>query len=182
MPVLPAWIVVGVVGVLLLYKRLRPHRWGRISGRVLLLSTGLVYVIFVGQGLAIRRVDVAIINGEMVQAAYYIRDHLPPTELLALHDIGAVGYFAPRPLIDIAGLITPAVIPIVTDGDALWAYLQAQDARYLLGFPDQLPHDNPQDARLCPLYTTNAAITQQVGQPNMTLYRLAWDGQCNKTP
>jgi hypothetical protein len=55
--------------------------------------------------------------------------------VVAAHDIGALGYFAPRPLIDLAGLVSPEVIPFMTDGDALGDYVVEKDADYLVVFP-----------------------------------------------
>lgn len=177
-PALPALVVVGVPGLLALLHAARRHLLPRILTRALAGAALLLYLFFIVQGAIIYRVDVAIIDGEMVTAAHWLRDQVPPTDLLAVHDIGAVGYFAPRPLLDIAGLISPEVIPIVTDPAALWALLEARQARYLLAFPNQIPGRNPADPRLCPVFVTGAAITQQVGEPNMTIYRLAWSGDC----
>jgi hypothetical protein len=42
--------------------------------------------------------------------------------LIAAHDIGALGYFGQRNLLDLAGLISPEVIPFIRDEDRL-AYL-----------------------------------------------------------
>jgi hypothetical protein len=178
-PALPALVVMGVLGTIWLLRWSNRALMPRLGARVLALATIFLYTIFVAWGVQIYRVDVAIIDGEMVTAAYWMRDNLPETELLAIHDIGAVGYFAPRPLLDVAGLISPEVIPLIDKPDALWAYLEANGATYFFGFPDQLPGRDPHDPRLCPVYSTNAAITQNIGQPNMTLYRLAWDATCD---
>ncbi len=114
----------------------------------------------------------------MVTAAKWIRDNLPEDELLAIHDIGAVGYYAPRPMVDVAGLINPEVIDYIGDPDALWAYLEAQGAEYFFGFPDQIPGGDPDDDRLCLIYSTDAEATLKAGHPNMALYKIAWDATC----
>jgi hypothetical protein len=178
-PALPALIVIGVIGTIWLLRWSNRLFLARIGVRVLALSTVLVYLIFVAWGIQIYRVDVAIIDGEMVAGAYYIRDNLPEDELLAIHDIGAVGYFAPRPMLDVAGLVSAEVIPLIDNPDAMWSYLEANGADYFFGFPDQIPGRNANDPRLCLVYATDAEITRQVGQPNMALYRLAWDATCD---
>src|SRR5690606_1423380 len=94
--------------------------------------------------------DVRIIDEEMVTAAHWIRDNVPPEDLLAIHDIGAVGYFAPRSLLDIAGLVSPELIPLIGDEAATWAFLEAQGARYLMAFPNQVPGGEVDDPHLCP--------------------------------
>jgi len=122
--------------------------------------------------------DVRIINEEMVDPANWINVNIPEDELLATHDIGAVGYFAPRHLVDIAGLVTEEVVPIIGDEVAMWAYLQGRDAQYLMAFPDQIPGDNVNDARLCPLYQSNGTTAINAGGNKMVVYRLAWDRNC----
>src|SRR5690606_23918701 len=104
----------------------------------------------------------------------------PENGLLALHDIGAVGYFAPRDIIDTAGLVTPEIVPIIHDADALWAFLEARGAVYFLGLPDQIPGQNRADPRLCEVYTTGGTASLAAGGGNMTLYRLAWDSVCGE--
>lgn len=84
--------------------------------------------------------DVALIQSEMVASARWVADNLPPGELVAAHDIGALGYFAPETrIIDLAGLISPEVVPIITDEAQLADYVRAQGARYVIFVPDHYP-------------------------------------------
>jgi hypothetical protein len=117
----------------------------------------------------------------MVAAAHWIAETLPEDELLAVHDIGAVGYFAPRPILDVAGLINPEVVPIVNDADALWALLEARNARYLMAFPDQIPGDDVDDPRLCFVWESPGRTSFQQGGAKMRIYRLAYDGNCSQS-
>jgi hypothetical protein len=182
-PALPALVTVGVIGTMALVQQARRSLLPRVLSRALVATAALLFLFFgFLQGVQIYRVDVAIINGEMVAAAHWIRDNLPENELLAIHDIGAVGYFAPRPMLDIAGLISPEVIPFVDEPERMWTYIQQANARYLLAFPNQIPGRNPDDPRLCPIYSTNAAITQSVGERNMAIYALVYDGDCLPFP
>jgi hypothetical protein len=116
----------------------------------------------------------------MVESAHWINENLPEDDLLAIHDIGAVGYFAPRELVDIAGLVSPEITPIVDEPAALWALMEDRGADYLMAFPDQIPGRNPDDPRLCPVYSSDAqAYADDVEEVDMTIYRLAWDGDCS---
>lgn len=178
-PALPAFIVLGTVGTLELLRAGRRTMTGRVLSRALAVSTVLAYVYFAlvaGRGVYVE--DVTIINQEMVTAAHWIADHIPPDQLLAIHDIGAVGYFASRPIIDLAGLVSPEVIPFINDEESLWSWLKLYDAKFLMAFPDQIPGDNAEDSRLCLVYTTNGPKARAVGGPNMAVYALAWDGVC----
>ncbi len=180
MPALPALIVIGTAGTLQLLTTGRASLLGRVLTRSLALCALLLtlwFAVLTGPGVYAR--DVRIINEEMVAAAQWINAHLDnPDALLALHDIGAVGYFASRPIVDLAGLVTPEVIPLFHQPDALWQFLRERNAQYLLAFPDQIPGQNPDDPRLCPLFTTEGTASLQAGGGNMTVYALAWDGNC----
>lgn len=183
-PALPFFVLAGGIGTLILLARLpRGKALSQVMARVLsqtwLFSLILVYLAFaLFLGAQAYQRDVAVINEEMVASAFWIRDNLSEEELLAIHDIGAVGYFTPRPMLDIAGLVSPDVVPIVTDADALWALMQARDARYLMAFPDQIPGRNPEDPRLCEIFNTQGPASRSLDGPNMSVYRLIWEGDC----
>ena len=72
---------------------------------------------------------------------------MPEDELLAVHDIGALGYYAPREILDLAGLVSPEVVPFIRDYEALMAHICEQEARWLMVLPDQRPVP-ADDARL----------------------------------
>jgi hypothetical protein len=107
----------------------------------------------------------------MVATAHWLAEHTGPNDLLAVHDIGAVGYFARRPLLDLAGLITPEVIPIIRDEAALLEFIKSRRAEYLVTFPSWYPElaDRP-DLHL--IYITGAPWAPQAGGDNMAVYRL----------
>jgi len=179
MPALPSIILMGVIGTLYAVDTWKRSLLPRVIGRALLLSALFLSIAFAFViAPPIYQRDVAIINEEMVASAYWIRDNLPKDELLAIHDIGAVGYFASRPMLDIAGLVSPDVAPIVADADALWVLMQARDAHYLMAFPDQIPDDSVNDERLCQIFITEGKTSRLAGGSNMAIYRLAWDGDC----
>jgi hypothetical protein len=75
----------------------------------------------------------------MVATARWVAENTPPDAVIAAHDIGALGYFAPRPLVDLAGLASPDVIPIMDDDRALLAFIRARGADYVVAFPHWSP-------------------------------------------
>jgi hypothetical protein len=83
--------------------------------------------------------DVYWIETEMVGTAEWVQKNIPPDALLAVHDIGALGYFVPNPMIDLAGLITPDVVPFIRNSAGLTEYLNSRSADYLIVFPGQYP-------------------------------------------
>lgn len=188
MPTLPAFIFTGAIGTVYLLQMTRKQRGEavtrklqRIAVQVIAISAVAVTLAFLPIGMNAYRDDVAVINSEMVASALYIQDNIPQSELMAIHDIGAVGYFAPRDMIDIAGLVTPEIIPFVADGDALWDYMEDQGASYLMAFPDQIPNDDVNDPRLCRIFYTDSDVTRRLRGADgmsMAIYRLSYDATC----
>lgn len=178
-PALPGMIVIGVLGTAELIQAGRRSLLGRVFSRTLAIAATLTLIYFGAfLGPTIYRQDIRIINEEMVAPAKWIADNLPDETLLAVHDIGAVGYYTRRPILDIAGLVSTEVVPRIGDADALWALMQERNAAYLMAFPDQIPGQNPDDERLCFLYQSNGETSRRVGGPKMVIYQIAWDGVC----
>ena len=181
LPSLPGAIIAGVVGMGWLLQRTRSSLIGRVLVRALAGSAALVFALFaVVLGLQAYVQDVAIVNQEMVASALWIRDNLPLEDLLVVHDIGAVGYFAPRPVLDIGGLISPEVVPLIHDPEAIWNLIHEHGGKYLMVFNLQIPSGDIHDPHLCPVpaFTTHGTAALRAGGSNMTIYLLTWDGQC----
>jgi hypothetical protein len=174
MPVIPFFILLGLGGTAYLLRPAAQALLPRVVSRATLLAIMLVSVAFLGLGARAYATDVAFIQGEMVATAHWLEEHTSPDSLIAVHDIGAVGYFTPRPLLDLAGLVTPEVIPFITDETRLIEFMQAHGAEYIVFFPDwsdayqRMAHD----PRLEPIHTTGFAWTLSQGRANMTIYRL----------
>jgi hypothetical protein len=141
---LAAYIVLGVGGTLLLVQSpwLRRARWGRVARMVLSSTAVVLFSLFYLMGIGIYARDVSFINSDMVTAARWVQNNIQQTDLLAVHDIGAVGYFSmepdrPRQILDTAGLISPEMIPALRNPDLMWELLQKANARYLMVLPDQ---------------------------------------------
>jgi hypothetical protein len=178
-PALPALIVCGVVGTAIMLHAAKASLVTRVLSRTLALSVAVLSLgIAFTLGLQAYRTDVRVIEEEMVAPAQWIAQNLNPAQTLAIHDIGAVGYFAPRPIIDIAGLVSPEFVALIDDPDAMWALMQEQGAQFLMALPDQVPGDRTDDPRLCPVFQSDGVMTFQAGGEKMTVYALAWDGVC----
>jgi len=168
MPVLPALVVLGVAAWQAVMARV-PRVWrARVGFGLAALAAGLGLG-FLVLGARAYAWDVAFIESEMVDTAHWVAEHIPPTAVVAAHDIGALGYYAPQPLVDLAGLLDAAVIPIVRDEAALARYLQARGARYLVTFPGWYA---TLDACSDPLFVTQAPYAPALGGENMVVY--AW--------
>jgi hypothetical protein len=143
------------------------------------VAIALLAVLFWGRGALAYGDDVAFIEGEMMSMARWIEENTPPGTIIAVHDIGAVGYLTDRPLLDLAGLITPEVIPIMTDAEKLADWMLERGAEYAVFFPDfsSTYQQLDVDARLEQVHCTGFAWTQAAGLKNMCAYRLTSDTQ-----
>lgn len=181
-PSLGTFIVCGVAGTVEIVRWGRRTLARRVLARGLVVATIAVYAVMaLVLGLTTYASDVAIIDGEMVAAARWIAANVPDGELMAIHDIGAVGYFAPRSIIDLAGLVSPELLPVIPvelNGEAVWAILRERDARYVMGFADQVPGGDPNDSRLCAVFRARGQTAEVSDTYNMSIYRIVWDGNC----
>lgn len=167
-PVLPALIVLGMDGMAGWVRLEAPGLARRVLSRTWLLAVPIVALVFWVLGARAYASDVAIIETEMVAAARWVAGNTPPDAWVAAHDIGALGYFAERPLIDLAGLISPQVIPILRDESALRDYLNREHADYLVTFPGWYPRLT---ARAEPVYVSDGRYSLDAGGETMAVYR-----------
>jgi hypothetical protein len=179
MPSIPILIVYGVWGTSALLRPRSPHLAVRVVSRALPAAIALLVLLFLGRGAQAYREDVGFIEGEMVVTANWLNENTEEDDLLAVHDIGAVGYLTDRPLLDLAGLITPEVIPFMTDADQLADWMFQQGAIYTLFFPDFSPTyaQLATDLRFQQVHCTDYGWTRSQGLENMCVYRLTPRGQ-----
>ncbi len=164
-PVLTVWGMVGLWG----WIQLDAEAFGkRILSRAWLLSLVGVVVAFWAQGARAYADDVAIIESEMVHMAKWVNENLPADATIAAHDIGALGYFGNREIIDLAGLVSPDVIPFIRDEEALADYLDAQEVEYLLTLRGWYPTLESLSHRE---YESVGEHSPRLGGENMVLYR-----------
>ena len=179
MPMLPPLIVAGIIGAVPLIVTAYQSMPIRVLVRTLTISAALIFVYFgFVLGATAYRQDVQIIEEEMVESAMWIADNLEPEQLLAVHDIGAVGYFAPRPILDLAGLVSVEVAPIYHDDDALWSLMRSRNVDFVMAFLDQLPGNDPDDPRLCIQFQSSGGAAVDAGGSKMTIYALDWGDGC----
>lgn len=172
-PSIPILLLYGVAGTAALIQPTSPRLWSRLIGRTVIGAIGVIALVFLLRGAWAYVVDVQIVNSEMVAAAEWLRDHTPPDALVAAHDIGAIGYYAGRPLLDLAGLVTPEVIPFMRDEGQLKAFIQARKAAYLVTFPGWYPQLTA-DPCFTPAYQSAAGWSPAAGGEHMVVYRTCW--------
>ncbi|MDW8325892.1 MAG: hypothetical protein RMK99_04935 [Anaerolineales bacterium] len=170
MPVIPVLIVLGVGGVWELWRLHSERLWPRVLSRTWAAAFGALALIFWGQGALLYARDVRIIETEMAATARWVAANTPPGALIAAHDIGALGYFGNRPLLDLAGLISPEVIGFIRDEARLADWLTRQGAEYLVTFPGWYPKLTEAVAAQ-EVFRTGAPYSPAAGGENMAVYR-----------
>ncbi|MGQ9626720.1 MAG: hypothetical protein ACUVV0_07430 [Anaerolineae bacterium] len=171
-PTIPVLIIYGMAGTTALVRLSRLARLFSQAGLGAIGATLLLFWAFLGPRAY--AADVGFIEGEMVNVARWLNENTPEDALIAVHDIGAIGYYTERPLLDLAGLITPEVIPFIRDEERLLSFIAEKGADYLVTFPSWYPR-LVQDLRLRPVYCTNYAWSVQAGADNMFVYEARWE-------
>ena len=166
-PMMPVFFLWGFAGLAKFVQLNARNLFVRVLNRAWVLTTATLLLAFWWVGARAYARDVAVIESEMVAIAHWIAGNTPPDALIATHDIGALGYFADRDLIDLAGLISPEVIPYLWDGDRLGEYLDTRGAEYLVTFPGWYPSLT---APLTPVFQTDTPYSPDLGGENMAIY------------
>lgn len=185
-PLIPCNSVIGIVG-LLEARRLAAQRWpplsasGRGRGRGLTVLVTLLVIAGTGWRLpTMARLyawNVDNINRMHVALGHWVAEHTPPDALLALNDIGAITYVSERPVVDLAGLVTPEVVPLLRapDRDARLAdFLAQQDVQYVVIFPDWFPDLAARRDLLEAVHQVTLERNTIAGGETMVVYRAHW--------
>ncbi|MBF8255197.1 MAG: putative membrane protein [Anaerolineales bacterium] len=169
-PVLPVILILGWEGIQQAASNAgRPIL--RAVTRAWAAATVVVALVFAVLGARAYALDVAVIETEMVEAATWIAAHTESEALVAAHDIGALGYFGQRPVLDMAGLAESEVIPFLRDESRLAQYLTQAEAAYLMTFPGWYP-----SLTSCAeaIHASGGSFSPRQGGENMVVYR--WPG------
>jgi hypothetical protein len=170
MPAMPIFFLFGLLTLVEFSNANLSIPYHNLTKTVWQDSLAILWLVFVYIGARSYAQDVAVIESEMVATAEWSAGNLPAGALIAAHDIGALGYFDDHPLLDLAGLISPDVVPIIRDEPRLADYLNKRGADYLIAFPGFYPR---LVRGLQPVFITKGSFAPLFGQENMTVYR--WD-------
>jgi len=114
LPALPAVAIAGVAG---LRVAVASATWKQRAVVWRLVATGAAIVLLGAQWLYFGSSPAEYVRVSRYQLARHVRtgrwlaEHTPPDAVIATHDVGAIGYYSNRRIVDMAGLITPEVVP-----------------------------------------------------------------------
>jgi hypothetical protein len=167
-PAMPVYFLLAFFGMISWFKVREPAFRRRIIGRVWVVSCGAVLWGFLILGARTYAKDVALIDSEMVVTSRWISENTEPDAVIAAHDIGALGFFGNRSILDLAGLVTPEVIPFIRDESRIAVFMDEYGADHLMSFPGWYPELIKLGS---PLYCTEGNISPTQGGENMCVYR-----------
>lgn len=138
MPILPFAILLAAGGLDRLLRPAPLRRSGPEQGSVrrwlqtaVLLALIAVTVGTTWQRRAFYAETCAYIDDRQVATAHWIAAELPPTAVIATHDVGALAFYSGRRIVDMVGLVSPEMIANIGRTDKLLAFLQEQGVTHV---------------------------------------------------
>lgn len=175
-PTIPVFVILGIWGTWRIVRELGESMAARVLARTWIITTAVLLLAFWIIGARAYARDVGFIYGEMGTMAGWLQENVSSQSRLAVHDIGILGYRLDRPFIDLAGLVTPEVIPFIDDKERLLDFMESEGVDYVVVFPDwsNTYRKMVQDPRLTLVYSTNYTWTLAAGHANLSAYRTNW--------
>jgi len=184
-PLFPVLAVLGVLGVepavAALAARLRSRgarvALGTLGAAAILAPTLLVLV----QGERFYAQNVANVHESDVAVARWLAPRLPPDASLAVNDIGAIKYFLPNRIVDLASIATPEIGQEVQRAaaagtpwsEALLAALARRQPDYVVIFPSWFPA-LAGDPRFRAVHTVAIPGNITMGGDEIVVYETPW--------
>ncbi len=116
------------------------------------------------------------IEAMQVRIGQWVARETPPGARLALNDVGAIAYLSRREVVDLMGLVTPAILPFRREGDAgVLRYLEGACPDYLIVFPAWFPELSERADLFHRLRRVRLANNTVSGADEMVVYETAWN-------
>jgi uncharacterized membrane protein len=131
MPLIPVITLLGVEGTTALFEKY--HLKQRLQIITGLVIAGIVIALWI-DGASTYALQVRLLTENHADVAHWLDEHAPKDAVIATHDIGLVGYITQRQIVDLAGLVTPEVIPIMDDQVKLADFVRNRNVTYLVVF------------------------------------------------
>ncbi len=122
-PVLPLILLGGIA----VWNELR-GKFGRPWQTLMPVLVLLAGFIETCRWAGIEAESVRNINDQHLAVVNWLRQNRGPTDTLAVDDVGAIGYFLNTPVIDLTGLVTPAIWKFHRNQDSVWNFARAHGA------------------------------------------------------
>ncbi len=153
--------------------------WRALAVVVLALPT--VYTFLQGAGFYAR--NVANVEDGDVRAGLWLARHVPPPALIAVQDIGAIKFFAPQSVLDLSGIVTPAIQAAVrgavspedrTGQAGMQRFLVERRPDYLVVFPSWYPALVASGTGFEPLYAFDVPDNITLAGDRLLVFKTPW--------
>jgi hypothetical protein len=124
-PVIPLLVLLGVSAREELNKRYNMTENWRKLVPILAIVAGIIET---GRWSTIEAESVRNINDQHLAVVQWLDKNMIAGDMLAVDDVGAIGYYLNKPLIDLTGLMTPKLWPLQHDQDSVWRFAREHGA------------------------------------------------------
>jgi hypothetical protein len=138
MPVLPFLLLLCVQGVRMIVgwtgvqiPVLARDVWRKPLTAALLVGALLISDVGLSSQAGTYAALTQYIGQRQVRTARWIANNLPADAVVGTHDIGAIGYYSGRRVVDMVGLVSPGMIRHIGDFDGLGRFLASQGVTHL---------------------------------------------------
>jgi tetratricopeptide (TPR) repeat protein len=138
MPIIPFFILVAGIGFRDLFKMIGVYFKNRNFVIGLYAIVSAIILIYSVKGYTENKKEYSdackYINDRQVAAAMWIKNNTSEGDIIATHDVGAIGFYCGRKIVDVAGLVTPELISKINDKDYniyLTEFLKKSGVTYL---------------------------------------------------
>ena len=181
----PLLTVTGLMGIRVVWRLLREGevfpessrlwKWGRpvvwLSILLNLAVVDLKYARTYGR-------NVRDIQEMHVATGKWLAGHTPTDAVIAANDIGAIGYFSRRRILDIVGLVTPDVLGYLEPGipadKGVLRYLEKERPDYLAILPNWYPELAQRQDLFELVYEVALKDNSIAGGDRLVVYRTVW--------
>lgn len=138
MPVIPFFLLSsasGLKNVFILFGTYFKERTVAVSGFLIILAIMLVMSVMNYIDNKKNYADECkYISDRQIAAALWLKENTQESDIVATHDVGAIGYYCNRKIVDVAGLVTPELIDKINDREyvnIMTDYMNKNNVSYL---------------------------------------------------
>ncbi len=121
MPIIPFFILVSTIGIRDFTRLIGSFMKSReITNGLMFILIAVILFFEWGDYSEIKEVyatENKYISDRQVAAAMWIKENTEPDAIIGTHDVGAIGYYSERKIVDVAGLVTPELINKINEKD-----------------------------------------------------------------
>jgi hypothetical protein len=127
-PVFPVLIILGTLTAAKIFSF---SSWKKKT--IYVQSTFIIIGIIGGwRGILLSSESLRNINDQHLAVASWINENVSANDKIAVHDVGAIGYFTKRQIIDLTGLVSPELFPLQHDQSLVWKEARRQGANLFI--------------------------------------------------